>query len=166
MGVDGVLFQDFNPEVLEYSTLPNVIVNKIIDNDLQKDEDKIDQKKNKISFVSGDWDSIKLDTDDVNQFDIIVSSETIYSEENYPKLINLMKRSLKKDGKAFIGAKSYYFGVGGGTRSFQSYLDTQENDRFEYSVVKTINDGLTREILMLQFKQSFIVSAVEPSTDS
>ncbi len=60
---------------------------------------------------------------------------------------------LKPDvGKAWIAAKSYYFGVGGGTASFTRLV--KQDGTFEVKVVDVIDDGASnkREILLLSFR--------------
>lgn len=57
-----------------------------------------------------------------------------------------------KVGQAWIAAKSYYFGVGGGTASFIQLVD--RDGTFEVKAVDVIDDGASnkREILLLSFK--------------
>ena len=143
-GADSLLFQDFNQEVIEYYTLPNIMVNtngKLSHQELE----------GRVSLIHGDWDQV-VTSKELDKFDTIVSSETIYSPDNYPKLTRLIKRCLKPDGKVLIAAKSHYFGVGGGTGSFKSYLEANRGEiGLKHSIVSTINSGVTREILMLTF---------------
>lgn len=97
------IFQDYNTEVLQYITIPNVQVN---------DDKYIDKSK----FYSGDWQSfVDLFTKENKEekFDYIFTSETIYNTENHSKLHNVFQETLKKDGEIYLAAKSYYFGVGG-----------------------------------------------------
>lgn len=48
-------------------------------------------------FFSGDW-SYFLDVCEREQFDYILSSETIYNTNNYKKLIEIFRKCLKKSG--------------------------------------------------------------------
>ena len=45
-------------------------------------------------------------------------SEVIYNEENYKKIFNLIKKSMKKDGICYLASKVYYYGVGGSLYDF------------------------------------------------
>lgn len=56
-------------------------------------------------------------------------------------------------GQAWIAAKSYYFGVGGGTASFRRLVE--KDGAFNMDTVDVIEDGASnkREILMLTFKE-------------
>ena len=59
-------------------------------------------------------------------------------------------------GVAYIAAKSYYFGVGGGTASFKKLL--KKDGMLEVTTVSTIDDGAgnKREILKLKFPDHLI----------
>lgn len=110
-----VTFQDYNKEVLENVTIPNVLVNI---------EEKFREKEIKrCKFYSGDWTHFNNFLPNNEQFDIILSSETIYNESNYVKIITLFKNRLNNDGSVFLAAKSVYFGVGGGTKQFENTLE-------------------------------------------
>jgi hypothetical protein len=45
-------------------------------------------------------------------------SEVIYNEENYRKIVNLIQKSMKKDGFCLLASKVYYYGVGGSLYDF------------------------------------------------
>ena len=49
-------------------------------------------------------------------------SEVIYNEENYKKIFNLIKKSMKKDGICYLASKVYYYGVGGSLYDFYEFL--------------------------------------------
>lgn len=56
-------------------------------------------------------------------YDIIFIVEIIYVVELYDKLYQFIKRYLKKfDGFVYVVVKIYYFGVGGGIRSFEKLV--------------------------------------------
>ncbi|XP_074026529.1 histidine protein methyltransferase 1 homolog isoform X2 [Leptinotarsa decemlineata] len=83
-------FQDYNSDVIQFLTIPNVLLNS---------RDRIQNCK----FYSGDWDFF-VDTvdepsgDEQNKFDYIFTSETIYNTESYPKLHKVFEKLLKKTG--------------------------------------------------------------------
>ncbi|XP_068633130.1 histidine protein methyltransferase 1 homolog isoform X2 [Battus philenor] len=137
-----VTFQDYNKEVIESVTIPSVLLN--IDEELQKDELK------KCKFYSGDWASFnkKLPVGEV--YDIILTSETIYNEENYTKLIELFLERLSKDGNIYVAAKTCYFGVGGGMRQFESQIE-KTGCLISESVWKS-SSGVQREIIKVKRK--------------
>uniref|UniRef100_A0A1B6G825 protein-histidine N-methyltransferase n=1 Tax=Cuerna arida TaxID=1464854 RepID=A0A1B6G825_9HEMI len=136
LGADQVYFQDYNADVLRYATIPNLQLNA-----------EPNQLK-RCRFFSGDWESFAK----LAQFtcDLIVSSETIYNPDNYLKLHDTIQRLLKPSGTALVGAKSYYFGVGGSTREFEKLV--KERGIFDIEVVWRCSQGVQREILKLTLK--------------
>ncbi|XP_023934788.2 histidine protein methyltransferase 1 homolog [Bicyclus anynana] len=133
-----VTFQDYNKEILEYCTIPNVLLNI-------EEEDRDDEIK-RCKFYSGDWASFDKILDQSEVFDIILTSETIYNQQNYKKLINLFQNRLSDKGVIFLSAKTCYFGVGGGTRLFEKAID---NTNLKSEIVLKINSGIQREILKI-----------------
>lgn len=99
------------------------------------------------SYSDGDWAEI---LSSVSEVDLILSSETIYKEENYETLLNYVLLKLKDEGVALFSAKRYYFGVGGGTTGFRFFCQEKCAD-LQIEVVETIEDGRsnTREILRI-----------------
>lgn len=138
-----VTFQDYNKEVLEYFTIPNVLLNI-------EDEENREKEIQKCKFYSGDWDSFNKKLASTELFDIILTSETIYNECNYDKLISLFVDRLSKDGAAYVAAKTYYFGVGGGVRQFEQKV--QQNGKLNCEVSWKSKGGIQREILKITHK--------------
>ncbi|XP_047991249.1 histidine protein methyltransferase 1 homolog [Leguminivora glycinivorella] len=137
-----VTFQDYNKEILECVTIPNVLLN------IEENENTLDIKKCK--FYSGDWASFNNKLEDTEVFDIILTSETIYNTTNYDKLIDLFVKRLSKDGEVYIAAKTCYFGVGGGMRQFEATVE--KNGLLESKVCWKSSGGILREILKLTKK--------------
>lgn len=70
---------------------------------------------------------------------------------------NVLLQAIKPPtGVAYIAAKTYYFGVGGGTTSFKKML--KSDGMLEVSTVATIDEGggNKREILKLKFPDNII----------
>ena len=108
-----VWFSDYNEDVINEVTIPNTLLN--VPSDPQETR-----------FFSGDWanlensilvNQIKNEND---KFDLILTSETIYNVENQSKLVSIFQNFTKKEGEVLVGAKSVYFGVGGGVRQFEN----------------------------------------------
>ncbi|XP_066245491.1 histidine protein methyltransferase 1 homolog [Euwallacea similis] len=138
-GAYSCTFQDYNPEVLKYITIPNVILNG-------------EEYVSKSSFYSGDWSSfmnLNCLSSVREKFDYIFTSETIYNVKNYEKLHNTFQKLLKEDGNVYLAAKSFYFGVGGGISLFTDFL--KKKNVFEYELCWDCAEGLKREILKIQF---------------
>lgn len=84
-----VYFQDFNEVVLNCYTQENVKMNGF--------------NGNQTTYISGDW---KYFNDKVREsgtkFDIILTTETIYCEENYEKLYQVFCDNLKDTPDAYM----------------------------------------------------------------
>nr|CAD2136307.1 unnamed protein product [Meloidogyne enterolobii] len=109
-GAASLTLQDFNDYVLEANTKINFQLNGI---DLSK-----------CSFVKCDWANC-LELEGFKKFDIILTSETIYNEENYLDLLEIMNKLLNNEGEIYLAAKNYYFGLSGSIPAFQSLIETQ-----------------------------------------
>ncbi|CAK9827458.1 Histidine protein methyltransferase 1 homolog [Anthophora retusa] len=141
-----VHFQDYNVEVITTVTVPNVLLNF---------EDRENTLK-RCEFFCGDWESFtKLHTssdgNELTKYDLIFTSETIYNPNNHKKLYEVFKQRLKQDGIGLIAGKSYYFGVGGGMRQFQNFIEA--DGIFDVNVTWKSREGLQREILKITRKQ-------------
>lgn len=155
-------FQDYNEDVIRYITIPNVLTN------LQQfktiSEGEADSKmchlyqqvRESCRFFCGDWGSVVdfINPEHIKEmtYDIVLTSETIYSVGSYHKLYNFIKKHVKKPiGVAYVAAKTHYFGVGGGTRSFEEMV--MKDGEFKISVSKVYNEGVQREILCMQHRK-------------
>ncbi|ETW07687.1 hypothetical protein H310_02144 [Aphanomyces invadans] len=113
-GAAHVTFSDYNHEVIELATIPN----------LQRNANANDLTK--ATFYSGDWQLMSEDmlahgTD--MEFDLILTAETIYTESVSVELFQTIQRHLKRRGGiALVAAKSYYFGTGGSVHHFKSLV--------------------------------------------
>lgn len=95
-------------------------------------------------FFSGDWGALSFE----DEYDLVLSSETLYCAESIPKLVDLIYVSLKDAGTALIAAKSNYFGCTGGLEQFKEAI----RDRFDFSVVYSNSEFVRREILLMKKK--------------
>ncbi|CAL8471510.1 g11052 [Coccomyxa elongata] len=160
-GIPGILllkagaevhFQDYNREVLTALTAPNVTANTA-DNNRQAEGHSFPRSR----FFSGDWATLPtlLEKEGLlGTYDIILSAETIYSLDSQQQLLSCIKQCLRPTtGQAWVAAKSYYFGVGGGTASFIRLVE--KDGTFNVKTIDVINDGASnkREILTLKFKR-------------
>ena len=141
-GASCVTFQDYNPGVIHLCTIPNLLANLTT------------QPMPSLKFFAGDWSDlvtlINPHNDPTLKYDIVLTSETIYSTESQPKLLELIKKHVKPfTGKALVAAKSHYFGVGGSMDMFKVLV---KNDGFfKYSSCMTItNCSIPREVILLE----------------
>jgi len=135
-------FQDLNSEVLEHVTIPNVIENT----------GKLSQKA---SFVAGDWNDPKLvEILGASEWDLILTSDTLYSLESIPALVACVEKLLSPSGECYVGAKRYYFGVGGGVIDLMEHIN--ESLTLKAEIVKVIDDGKSnlREIVRIVHKHT------------
>ncbi|XP_035827781.1 histidine protein methyltransferase 1 homolog isoform X2 [Aplysia californica] len=137
-GAKQVHFQDYNEEVLKLLTCVNVRLSTE-NTDLEE----------RCRYFAGDWSSFSdLSDREKLKYDIILTAETIYNEENYSKLHALFDAVLKENGFILLAAKSYYFGVGGSIEGFLEYVGSM--GMFSSETVHTVAKGVPRYILLLK----------------
>lgn len=129
--------------MLETFTIPNVV--------LSCEEREKPEEFSKCAFYSGDWNSFQELTSNDAKYDTILTSETIYNPENYQKLLDFFKSRLTSDGKVYLSAKSYYFGVSGNVLDFCKLLESDGS--FSHESLWKSTEGVQREVLLLKFKQ-------------
>eukprot|EP01135_Chromosphaera_perkinsii_P000300 Nk52_evm69s62 gene=Nk52_evmTU69s62 len=135
-----VYFQDYNVEVIQNITIPNAQMNLT---ELQLSQCR---------FFSGDWGTLAENVLTGGKFDVILTSETIYSSKSQSRLYGVISQILNPEGGVvFVGAKTYYFGVGGGTRQFEDLI--KEHDEMDVKCVDKIDGGVQREILEMKFQK-------------
>ncbi|RLN92216.1 hypothetical protein BBJ28_00003242 [Nothophytophthora sp. Chile5] len=165
-GAERVVFMDYNKEVLELTTCPNVLRN--VRGDMQLSA--------KTSFYAGAWGSVSDYMQQVEQqpkedmlFDLILTAETIYTEA-YPggalallladccidcslALPQTIKRHLRRSpaSRALVAAKKYYFGTGGSVQHFVGLVEADGVLRAEIVWEERDCRSNIREIVQLTF---------------
>lgn len=130
-----VHFQDYNEEVLTTLTAPTLALNVPLD-------------QRSYRFWSGDWASVQTQVAD--KYGLVLTSETIYSPVAMSRLLSIIASCLAEPhGIALVAAKTYYFGVGGGTRQFEALVS--RDGRLKSEVVYRTDDGVRREIIKLSW---------------
>mmetsp|Transcript_17639 Transcript_17639/g.37055 ORF Transcript_17639/g.37055 Transcript_17639/m.37055 type:complete len:360 (-) Transcript_17639:564-1643(-) len=130
-----VVFIDFNDYVLHHAAIPNAQINLA----LSCEEDVQSLWWSRAVFAGGDWmgisreflngskskvttkqNSIGARKDAIpERYDLILASETTYTQESCEDTAFLMMKHLKIDGGVgLVATKRFYFGVGGGTDFF------------------------------------------------
>uniref|UniRef100_A0AC35TZH0 MTS domain-containing protein n=1 Tax=Rhabditophanes sp. KR3021 TaxID=114890 RepID=A0AC35TZH0_9BILA len=135
-GAKSVDFQDFNKTVIDCFTKENVKLNEL---------EVVD-----CNFQHGDWSDNQVEIEKSGKrYDMILTSETIYSSQNYANLHSLFDKALShhKDAYILLGAKMYYFGVGGGVFEFMDFV--KEQKCFDCQIVYKTETCLKRFILKL-----------------
>lgn len=178
MGAGAVDFQDYNEEVLNHVTVPNVAANMLkalemkqarMACPLRRSPRKLQQgqmprirlgdaaKAVSVRFFAGDWAKLQeifseqFASDERLKYDIILTSETIYQQTTHMKLLDLIKSCLSASGVVYLAAKSHYFGVGGSLRDFERTVIV-DGLLSSQVVFKGTGQGVTREILELKWK--------------
>ncbi|CAK9163826.1 unnamed protein product [Ilex paraguariensis] len=141
-GAAVIHFQDFDAEVLECLTIPNVNANC-----LKKSQnlatDVADQAE--LRFFAGDWSELP-----VERTQIIAQGGSISA---LPSLYKLIKKCMSRPhGVIYMAAKKNYFGVGGGSRRFLSVVE--KDGVMAASPITEVADGSSnvREVLKLSYK--------------
>src|SRR5690606_16513640 len=49
---------------------------------------------------------------------LVLAAETIYQSDSLPYFLEVLERTVGKEGKALVAAKEFYFGVGGNVGEF------------------------------------------------
>lgn len=139
-GAKSVHFQDYNEEVINYMTVPNVAANA------KKSANISDSLSfNRCRFFSGDWESFAAMVD--CKYDVVLTSETIYSTQSQPRLIRALAKLVATHGVILLAAKMHYFGVGGTIGGFLTLLS--QRDDFKTVVVSETNTAIKRQILQI-----------------
>lgn len=142
-GAGHVTFQDYNPGVIHLVTIPNVLMNT-----------STTLSPPIATFFAGDWSelvTVMNPSEDITlQYDLIITSETIYCIESQPALLEVMKKHVKPvTGRVLVAAKCHYFGVGGSMDLFKKLV--KNDGYFKYSSCKLVTDcSVPREIIILR----------------
>ncbi|SPC65955.1 related to HPM1 - AdoMet-dependent methyltransferase [Ustilago sp. UG-2017b] len=112
-----------------------------------------------LKFYSGAWSnfppSLKREGAGA-KMDMTLTSETIYSLDSLPALVELLSRYAKPDaatseaGLVLVAAKVIYFGVGGGVESFKQTL-SQLTPSASVEPLHSITKGVGRTVLSVSF---------------
>lgn len=85
-----------------------------------------------LKFFSGDWSTMNK-APNQERYDIILTSETIYSLPSLPPLLDLLSSASypsteKENTKCFVACKRIYFGVGGGEGEFRRRVEERNGE--------------------------------------
>ncbi|XP_072113414.1 histidine protein methyltransferase 1 homolog [Mobula birostris] len=160
-GAACVHFQDYNSEVLEQFTIPNVALmgQSLPGFELGENVEPPGKRSrteghplSRCRFFSGPWSlfaHVHSDAGASFRYDVILSSETLYNPDSYPSLHHTLSSLLSDQGTVYLATKAHYFGVGGGIHLFQNFV--KEKHIFDFKTVKVIDDGLQRYIALMSF---------------
>eukprot|EP00892_Ulva_mutabilis_P011712 jgi/Ulvmu1/8913/UM005_0004.1 len=139
-----VVFHDLNRGVIEMATVANVVRNMTMHGQ--------EEATNRAGYIDGDFQSasgVLCREFSGQQFDLILTAESIYNSASVPPLIAAFSECLAPAGIILVAAKSYYFGVGGGVASFKK--DVIHDGRFQCQSLTRVDDGKSnmREVMLL-----------------
>ena len=110
-----------------------------------------------LKFYSGAWTNFppSLLCDVASKIDVILTSETIYSLDSLPVLVQLLHKYAKPEvqaeaGLVLVAAKVIYFGVGGGVESFKQTL-AQLAPAAKVEPLHSVTKGVGRTVLSVAF---------------
>lgn len=148
-GAKSVHFLDFNREVLDWFTLPNVIINMC--DKVTSEKRHLRYARGKSKFIAADWAvSDNLMARDL-RFDLILSSETLYEKSRYQTLLTKLSERIQPTGEILIATKYNYFGNNGGFPEFEQAVNN--NGFFDLEIVHRIEGALVRLIIKLTPKR-------------
>lgn len=141
-----LLFQDLNASVLETTTIPNVLMT-VKQNKGLTDTETVELVRRRCRFIAGDWSNPSL-IKAIGKQDLIISSEGIYRPDSFDPFCSIIDRCMSKH--AIVVAKRFYFGIGGGTLPFTSFIEAGAF-QLKINIIKEINNGRSniRDILLI-----------------
>lgn len=170
-------FLDYNAEVLQQLTIPNVAAAAADHASTGNaagtplaNPDAGEEMMSRARFFTGDWCGLLSDHSPANaKYDLILTSDTLYNETCVRDLARLIPELLTDTGVAYIASKRHYFGVGGGTADFHRQSATVESSQtksdsgqgrargtVEITTVAEFEDGKSnvRDLLSMRFAAS------------
>ena len=81
--------------MIENLTIPNIIINTSSEEPVNNQ--LVEQTLQKCEFYSGDWGFMA--DQELQKYDLILMSDTIYHVDSYERLYRAIRSSLKKGGK-------------------------------------------------------------------
>lgn len=160
--------QDFNASVLRLCTLPNLLINLCCSSPEQLQQLETQQQgqgldkfqefeinnslketfpKDRVRFIAGSWDQF---IPDVDGYDLILASETIYHAEHHQLFYETLRKSLKKPhGLVLLAVKTIYFGCTGDLWGFLKVVEKQGEMKITRKWQST--SEMKREIIQLEW---------------
>jgi predicted nicotinamide N-methyase len=135
-GATSVAFQDFNPDVIEQLTKPNVELNGC--------------DPTRCSFAAIAWQNVPAEMA-AAQFDIVLAAETIYRKEQIGCFLAACRHLVRPGGCVIVAAKRMYFGLSG---SVFDLIELAKKD-FEYEMHEVKDQAAyRRDVIVMRPKQN------------
>jgi protein-histidine N-methyltransferase len=94
-------------------------------------EELLENENIELEFFEGDWSSMRLPQE--HKYDIVLTSETVYSLSSLPALLDLLESACRPGDESLclVACKRIYFGVGGGELEFRTRVERALRGRVE-----------------------------------
>lgn len=83
------------------------------------------------------------------EFDIILTAETIYNEDYYERLFDAIDSTLAQSGVVYLAAKSHYFGCSGSAFGWSEYVKSRKSYTIHVIWSSSGEGELRRDILRM-----------------
>ncbi|KAH6568197.1 hypothetical protein BASA61_006851 [Batrachochytrium salamandrivorans] len=155
-------FQDYNEPVIHMITIPNILLNTssqptpdlISPEGTFETELVYDPATTPSLFFSGDWGNmleLMQNANLLHQYDIVLTSESIYEAKCQKDLFSLIKGVVRPGGIALVAAKSVYFGCSGSLNDFCQLAEASESCKVDTVAVNATT--VRREITRFTFRE-------------
>ena len=165
-GARNVFLMDYNVDVINSVTIPNVWLNTehLRQPGAAPPAVAAATGPPNILFCSGDWAKVSEQIPSAPQWpaacrqvQLILSAETIYTQAVTERLYAMLRRHLRfPDGEALLAQKRYYFGTGGSVAHFRGVVEADLTEpRMQVETVQVYEDGASniREVLKVSYVQ-------------
>ena len=152
MGAKSVHFQDNDESVLVNITAPSCVLQCYHGNasDFLSYMLLFSFCANPFAFFAGDWSNLEANLAH-HSYDVILTSETIYSQDNYEKLHDALKALLEPHkGVVLVAAKTHYLCAGGSIASWMSYVKKRRYFKINIAKISDTSQIITRSVLEMR----------------
>ncbi|GAA5900240.1 protein-histidine N-methyltransferase [Sporobolomyces salmoneus] len=110
-----------------------------------------------LEFSEGDWSGMSEGLREKGEegFDIVLTSETVYSLPSLPSLLDLLEGASKLGSLCLVACKRIYFGVGGGELEFRRRVEKRGGkveSVWGEGTGKGKSEGVGRTVLKVEWK--------------
>lgn len=126
---------------------------------LESFETLLEHEGIELEFSEGDWSGMK---EKIKGFDIVLTSETVYSLPSLPSLLDLLEAAAATVGSeegehlCLVACKRIYFGVGGGELEFRRRVEERGGNVesvWGEGTGKGKSEGVGRTVLKVEWKK-------------
>lgn len=125
---------------------------------LESFESLLSHERISLEFSCGDWSGFSETVRSNGReggFDVVLTSETVYSLPSLPSLLDLLEKASKEDNLCLVACKRIYFGVGGGELEFRKRVEERGgkvDSVWGQGSGKGRDEGVGRTVLKVEWK--------------